>query len=219
MYSNIIRILTSMSVWLLWPFMLWASAADEETLALSQSSFDRFNQPNLLEIGLISVLILAMIGLVFISTWNFGPFSGRSFGQDLAASNLFLGVYFEQIAPKGRTPGGQELGAVAARANQSAQDGVTGLAYLRELGLKEALLVAPTRLVKNDEVLLHLDSLPNFPQQASEITGVVKESKSIGGDPENFLVRVRFHDAAPAASYGLINYLKLLSSSGRSHAH
>jgi hypothetical protein len=196
-----------------------ASSGDEQTIAISQWSVDGLGQSGYVATIVLILLILSLLALVWV---NRTPGSGLVRSEVAGASNLFLGVKFEKLAPTASdrknvetTRVGEDLPMRPSNAGVSAEE----LAYLRELGLTEALLVSPTRLEKNDHVLLHLGSLPDYPKEFSDVRGVVSASKSLGGEPENFLVRILFENTSRPVDSDLPNYLRLLTANRQSSLH
>jgi hypothetical protein len=61
---------------------------------------------------------------------------------------------------------------------------------------------------------LHLNSLPDYPAQAETIQGDVQFCQSIGGVPENYLVKMKLKNTD---SSNMPAYLSSLMSSKSSH--
>jgi hypothetical protein len=84
-------------------------------------------------------------------------------------------------------------------------------AYLRALALKEASFVVAHSFTKGQSVKVNLDSLPGFPLDNSFAQGHVTSCRSLGGNPEKYLLRLRFKPLSEDTRRPLLDYLVRLS--------
>lgn len=134
------------------------------------------------------LLVVLVVGVVVLGLWSSATRRGSGSLMKLAAGpsadNLFLGVKFH-------------LG------NKETED---HLGYIRALRLRSAALVSPINLRRGDAVKLVMSSLPGFPASELVIPCTVTGVVSMGGEPESFLVQVRFSqlgekDRLPISAY------------------
>jgi hypothetical protein len=182
--SLYVSVLTSLFV----SFATTSFAGDESTIALSQSSYDGFSTSDFIGITMISLVVLGLIIITWVSSSRFRIRAGQQ------VQNLFLGVKVNRM-PKTQGPAGERE-----------------VAYLRELGVGNAMLVARSAYAKGDHVLVHLDTLPNFPRPKAEVEGIVKAVEKISENPDSFIVHIDFPDASSKATYGISDYLRYLTS-------
>jgi len=152
---------------------------------------------------LSTVIVVIVILLVCLALWSM---LSQAFGGQSAISprarNLFLGV---RVTPIG-----------SAFAKASAGDFV---AHVLSLDLRTATIVSPKFFAKGDRVRLDLGAHPDYPDNPLTLEANVVSYRMMGGDPESFLVKVRFLPTAAAPRRELARYVESLGHhTGLSHA-
>jgi hypothetical protein len=149
----------------------------------------------------LALLLLAMLIILVVSVGLWGAIQQHS--KELLhtivtpkAQNLFLKILV-QI---------DEVGS------QSESAPVTG--YIRTLGLKDANIVIRGKFRKGMKLKMNLSSLPAFPERTAQISGDVVSFQSLGGNPESFLVHVRFQPVDEQIKVPLAQYLVKLTEKG-----
>ncbi len=115
-------------------------------------------------------------------------------GFGLAARNLFLGV--KVVAPSQAT---------------IPDAAITG--HVLHLTPREATLVSPQYVRRGDSLELDLGSLPDGPQVG--LRGSVAQVRTLPGEPQTFLVTVRFAKLPEAAQRPFVQYVRRLAEQGR----
>lgn len=159
--------------------------------------------------GLWVVVLFLVFSLVVFNLWNTWAdkrvkLYRQMINKNKIVENLFLGVNTEYLLPQNHVSGNKK-----SFTDQSHS-------YLRSLSLNEASLVVPHRCVPPSKLVVHLDSLPNFPMPHTDIVGEVRSCQSVVGDPNNYIVQISFDHLAEKIERPLLQYLEILS--GRSTA-
>jgi hypothetical protein len=143
----------------------------------------------------LALLVVLLIGVVVLGVWSSATHRSET-GTGLlrlaagpSADNLFLAARFSRLGD-----GQPELSG-----------------YLRSLRLRGAVLVSPKIVSKGEAMQLQLSSLPDFPSRDVSVSGTVTRVTSMGGEPENYLVELRFDTLPEAARWSMGAYIGDLS--------
>ncbi len=142
----------------------------------------------------LALLMILIVGVVVLGIWSSATQRGSGGGlvklaAGPSADNLFLAAKFS-------VPGGDRQEHVG---------------YLRSLRLRSASLVSPVRAQKGDVIKLSMSSLPGFPARDLAVEGIVTAITSMGDDPENFLLHLRFKHLADSERWPISSYIIELS--------
>jgi hypothetical protein len=141
--------------------------------------------------------VLGTLAVVFIALGLWAAISRirqTAGGFGLAAKNLFLGI--RVTAPS--MPGSPDAA-------------VTG--HVLHLTPREATLVSPQYVRRGDAIELDLGSLPDGPQVG--LAASVAQVRTLPGEPQTFLLTVRFAKLPEAAQRPLVQYVRRLAEQGR----
>ena len=84
--------------------------------------------------------------------------------------------------------------------------------YIRTLDLYGESLVMNHRLSLGQVVKIDLGALPNFPATGLKLDALVKSVRVLGGQPSNFIVKLKYTEASSSSNSHLVTYLKKLLS-------
>lgn len=177
-------------------FLMQVSLVAAETSELPIEAATSTNPSTELLPSVVVCLLGLLVGVLMVSGTRLQTRSLFSLGS---ARNLFLSMRFSEISEKSLIEGRERH----------------KIGHLRDLSLRSASFVSPSFYGRGSRLLLSLDSLPNFPKNGSIAVVEVLRSRSLGGDPASFLVRVRFVDLAPEERYSLVDYVRSLGHSHR----
>ena len=147
------------------------------------------------------VLAIVLAAVLLLGIWSSGSRKGgvlASLALGPNAQNLFLGIEFKRLGEEERSRG-----------------------FLRAISLKGAELVCQGPVSKGDRISLKLDSLPGFSCGGVAVEGVatVKTLRSLGGEPENFWVELKFEELQGPCRENLLNWLADINATKRPIAH
>ncbi len=151
------------------------------------------------QVALVLLMVL-VVGVVVLGVWSSATQKNDGGGliklaAGPSADNLFLAATFH-------------VGKQTASEKSAAKE---HLGYVRALRLRNASLVSPVAVRRGDSINLSMSSLPGFPAANLNVEGVVTSVVSMGGEPESFLVQLRFLPLAETERWSIGTYIRELS--------